>query len=185
MMAEDGTNGTMDTSGGANDDDRKLFAGGLAQEATEKDITDYFCKYGEVTSVNLKMDQMTGRSRGFAFVVFKDVDTLTAVLSQDHAIKGKKVAVKRLHQKEARFTSASSKTPPSLRMSLGSILANTVKLWKSKGQLIAAKTVNPRTFASLPSTRRNQQMHCSKRVLLLSTDKKWRSRKLPLNPTVA
>ena len=86
----------MDTSAGGNDDDRKLFAGGLAQEATEKDITDYFGKFGEVTSVNLKMDQMTGRSRGFAFVVFKDVDTLTAVLSQDHAIKGKKVAVKKV-----------------------------------------------------------------------------------------
>ena len=91
----DETNG-MDTSTGGNDDDRKLFAGGLAQEATEKDITDYFGKFGEVTSVNLKMDQMTGRSRGFAFVVFKDVDTLTAVLSQDHAIKGKKVAVKKV-----------------------------------------------------------------------------------------
>ena len=92
-MADD-SNG-MDTSTG-NDDDRKLFAGGLAQEATEKDITDYFGKFGEVASVNLKMDQMTGRSRGFAFVVFKDVDTLTAVLSQDHAIKGKKVAVKKV-----------------------------------------------------------------------------------------
>ena len=92
-MADD-SNG-MDTSTG-NDDDRKLFAGGLAQEATEKDITDYFGKFGEVASVNLKMDQMTGRSRGFAFVVFKEVDTLTAVLNQDHAIKGKKVAVKKV-----------------------------------------------------------------------------------------
>ena len=71
-MADDGTNGSMDTSGNAgNDDDRKLFAGGLAQEATEKDINEYFSKFGEVVSVNLKMDQMTGRSRGFAFVVFK------------------------------------------------------------------------------------------------------------------
>ena len=47
-MAEDGTNG-MDTSNPQqNDDDRKLFAGGLAQEATEKDITEYFSKFGEV-----------------------------------------------------------------------------------------------------------------------------------------
>jgi len=89
-MAEDGTNGNMDTSERQNDDDRKLFAGGLAQEATEKDITDYFSKFGEVVSVNLKMDQMTGRSRGFAFVVFKDVETLNKVLQEEHAIKGKK-----------------------------------------------------------------------------------------------
>ena len=47
-MAEDGTNG-MDTSNPQqNDDDRKLFAGGLAQEATEKDITEYFGKFGKV-----------------------------------------------------------------------------------------------------------------------------------------
>ena len=45
-------------------------------QATEKDITEYFGKFGEVTSVNLKMDQMTGRSRGFAFVVFVEIDTL-------------------------------------------------------------------------------------------------------------
>ena len=66
-------------------------------QATEKDITEYFGKFGEVASVNLKMDQMTGRSRGFAFVVFVEVDTLTTVLSQDHAIKGKKVAVKKVN----------------------------------------------------------------------------------------
>ena len=49
MSEDDHTNGTMDTSG-ANDDDRKLFAGGLAQEATEKDITEYFSKFGEVSN---------------------------------------------------------------------------------------------------------------------------------------
>ena len=36
-MADDGTNGNMDTSGSQqNDDDRKLFAGGLAQEVCYK-----------------------------------------------------------------------------------------------------------------------------------------------------
>ena len=86
----------MNTSTG-NDYDRKLFAGGLDQEATEKDITDYFGEFGEVTSVNLKMDKMTGTSRGFAFVEFKEVDTLTAVMSKDHVIMGKKVVAKKVH----------------------------------------------------------------------------------------
>ena len=95
-MVDNGTNRNLDTSGTQqNDDDRKIFAGGLAQEATEKDITEYFCKFGEVASVNLKVDQMN-RSRGFAFVVFVEVETLTAVLSKDHHfIKGKKVSVKK------------------------------------------------------------------------------------------
>ena len=101
-MADDGSNGNMDTSGGQNDDDRKLFAGGLAQEATEKDIKDYFAGFGEVASVNLMMDQKTGRSRGFAYVVFNEVETLNTVLTQDHAIKGKNVAVKKAEPKEKR-----------------------------------------------------------------------------------
>ena len=110
-MADDGSNGNMDTSGGQNDDDRKLFAGGLAQEATEKDIKDYFAGFGEVASVNLKMDQMTGRSRGFAFVVFNEVETLNTVLAQDHAIKGKKVAVKKAASKQGKIYIGKFKDP--------------------------------------------------------------------------
>ena len=58
-----GDEASQDAQIKVNDDDRKLFAGGLAQEATEKDLTEYFAKFGEVSSVTLKMDQMTGRSR--------------------------------------------------------------------------------------------------------------------------
>ena len=72
-----------------------IFVGGLPQEATEKDIKDYFAVFGEVASVNLKKDRMTGRSRRFAFVGFKEVETLNTVLTQDHTIKGQKVAVKK------------------------------------------------------------------------------------------
>ena len=80
-------------------------------KATEKDITEYFGKFGEVASVNLKMDQMTGRSRGFAFVVFQEVDTLNTVLSQDHAIKGKKVAVKKAASKQGKIYIGKFKDP--------------------------------------------------------------------------
>jgi len=85
------TNGGGEDKSGMSDDDRKLFAGGLPQEASEADLKDYFSGFGNVTSVNLKMDQMTGRSRGFAFVVFDTVETLESVLAKEHAIKGKKV----------------------------------------------------------------------------------------------
>jgi RNA recognition motif-containing protein len=59
MSEENTANGGNTTS----EDDRKLFVGGLPQEATEDDIKEYFAGFGEVASVNLKMDQMTGRSR--------------------------------------------------------------------------------------------------------------------------
>ena len=76
-----------------NDDDRKLFVGSLAQEANEKDITEYFESFGEVILVDLKRN-WKGRSRRFAFVVFKDVETLNKVLAkQGHMIKGQKVFV--------------------------------------------------------------------------------------------
>jgi len=71
-----------------NDDDRKLFVGGLPQEAKDTDIKEYFSTFGEIENVNLKTDPNTGRSRGFAFVVFEDADALTAATKQDaHVVK--------------------------------------------------------------------------------------------------
>jgi len=90
-------------NGKGNEDDRKIFAGGLPQEATEEDIREYFATFGEVSSVNLKMDPVTGRSRGFAFIVFATEEVLTALLEQEHAIKGKKVAVKKAASKQGKI----------------------------------------------------------------------------------
>ena len=45
------------------EDDRKLFCGALPQEAKDTDIKEYFSTFGEIDSVNLKMDPVTGRSR--------------------------------------------------------------------------------------------------------------------------
>ena len=103
-MAEDGTNGMDTTNPQQNDDDCKLFAGGLAQDATEKDISEYFSKFGKVVYVNLKIDHRTGGSRGWAIVLFQDVDTLSNVLAkEEHIIKDKKVFVqKSLSSKEGK-----------------------------------------------------------------------------------
>lgn len=85
------------------EDDRKLFAGGLPQDANENDLREYFGNYGTVASVTLKMDPTTGRSRGFAFVVFEDVDSLQSALGQEHSIKNKKVAVKKAASKQGKI----------------------------------------------------------------------------------
>ena len=72
------------------EDDRKLFVGALPQEAKDSDIKEYFETYGEIENVNLKMDAMTGRSRGFAFVIFKAVEGIDSALQQDaHVVKVK------------------------------------------------------------------------------------------------
>ncbi|XP_030752221.1 RNA-binding protein squid isoform X2 [Sitophilus oryzae] len=73
------------------DDDKKLFIGGLSWETTDKDLREYFSKYGEIESINVKTDSLTGRSRGFAFIVFKDAESIEKVTAErDHTINGKK-----------------------------------------------------------------------------------------------
>ena len=52
------------------EDDRKLFVGALPQEAKEEDIKEYFGQFGEIENINLKIDQMTGRSRYLIFQRF-------------------------------------------------------------------------------------------------------------------
>ena len=48
----------------------RLFVGNLPYQTLENDLQDYFAQAGAVTSVNLMMDKITGKSRGFAFVEF-------------------------------------------------------------------------------------------------------------------
>merc|ERR1712233_256496 len=71
------------------EDDRKLFVGGLPQEAKDLDIKEYFGQYGEIDNINLKTDPHTGRSRGFAFIVFKDTEGLKAEAKQGKIYVGK------------------------------------------------------------------------------------------------
>jgi RNA recognition motif-containing protein len=46
----------------------KLFVGNLSFNTTENDLQDAFAEFGNVTEVNIMMDRMTNRPRGFAFV---------------------------------------------------------------------------------------------------------------------
>ena len=48
----------------------RLFVGNLSYQTMENDLQDYFAQAGVVTSVNLMLDKITGKSRGFAFVEF-------------------------------------------------------------------------------------------------------------------
>jgi hypothetical protein len=73
-------------------EERKLFVGGLSWESGEPELAEYFGQYGEVESVNLKMDPNTGKSRCFAFIVYKAGAGLKACFEQsEHAINSKKV----------------------------------------------------------------------------------------------
>jgi cold-inducible RNA-binding protein len=46
----------------------KLFVGGISFNTTERDLQEAFGPHGTVSEVNVIMDRMTGKSKGFAFV---------------------------------------------------------------------------------------------------------------------
>src|SRR2546423_13390232 len=64
--------------------DNRLFVGNLAYQTAENDLQDYFSQIGAVTSVNLMMDKMTGKSRGFAFVEFASAEDANKAIEQFH-----------------------------------------------------------------------------------------------------
>lgn len=47
----------------------KLYVGNMSYDTTEEELRTLFAQAGTVTSVDLIKDRMTGRSKGFAFVV--------------------------------------------------------------------------------------------------------------------
>lgn len=49
-----------------------IYVGNLSYEATEDDLRQAFEAHGEVTSVSVIKDKMTGKSRGFGFVEMSD-----------------------------------------------------------------------------------------------------------------
>lgn len=58
---------------------RKLFIGGLPAAATKEDLMQYFGQYGEVEMCTIKTDQFSGASRGFGFLIFKEVSAVDQV----------------------------------------------------------------------------------------------------------
>ncbi|XP_055630137.1 RNA-binding protein squid-like [Toxorhynchites rutilus septentrionalis] len=84
--------------------DRKLFVGGISPETTEKELKEHFVQYGEIEDISLRTDRNTGRSRGFAFIVFKEADYLDAVIAAgDHIIKGKKIDAKKAKARQGKI----------------------------------------------------------------------------------
>ena len=71
------------------EDERKLFAGGFPEDATEAEIKGHFGQFGEIETVTF------GRSRGFCSIVYKSVDSLEAAVAAEHTISNKRVFVEK------------------------------------------------------------------------------------------
>jgi cold-inducible RNA-binding protein len=61
---------------------KKLYVGNLNYATTEAEISDLFGTVGEVLSVNLITDRMTGRSKGFAFVEMSEASAAQQAIDQ-------------------------------------------------------------------------------------------------------
>jgi RNA recognition motif-containing protein len=78
------------------------FLGGLTWDTTQDDLREYFSNFGNILDCSIKHDPTTGRSRGFAFLVFDRKDIVDKILSQsEHFVKGRKVDPKPAHRRLA------------------------------------------------------------------------------------
>jgi cold-inducible RNA-binding protein len=62
----------------------RLFVGNLSYQTGENELQDYFAQAGAVKSVNLMMDKITGKSRGFAFIEFSTPEEAQKAIEQFH-----------------------------------------------------------------------------------------------------
>lgn len=77
------------------DNHPKIFMGGLPNVDSEY-LTNYFSKYGKVLDVNVMVDPVTKKSRGFGFLTFETEDAVDSVCSEHYVvISNKKVECKR------------------------------------------------------------------------------------------
>ncbi|GJV04834.1 heterogeneous nuclear ribonucleoprotein 1-like protein [Tanacetum coccineum] len=73
-------------------DEGKLFIGGISWETSEEKLKEYFGNYGDISQTVIMRDKISGRPRGFGFVVFSDPSVLDNVLQQKHTIDGRTVS---------------------------------------------------------------------------------------------
>ena len=61
---------------------KKLYAGNLSYTTTENTLRELFAAVGEVESVSIITDRMSGRSKGFGFVEMATEAAAQAAISQ-------------------------------------------------------------------------------------------------------
>ena len=82
----------------------KLFVGNVSFNTTENDLQDLFAAHGPVTSVDLIVDRMSGRPRGFAFVTMETREAGEAAIAALHgkAVDGRNLTVNEARPREER-----------------------------------------------------------------------------------
>merc|ERR1719435_470722 len=93
-----GRGGGRGREGGDNPDEqnRKLFVGGLSYETTDEGFRQHFEQWGEVVDCVIMRDRETKKSKGFGFITYKEVSMIDeAQRSRPHHLDGRDVDTKR------------------------------------------------------------------------------------------
>lgn len=77
----------------------KLYVGNFPLDVTENDLRDMVSQHGPVNEINVIMDKVTGRARGFAFVTMNTQEGANAAVL---ALNGKEWKGRALTVNEAR-----------------------------------------------------------------------------------
>jgi cold-inducible RNA-binding protein len=74
---------------------KKLYVGNLSYNVTDDALRELFSSVGEVTSVNVITDRMTGRSRGFGFVEMAESEAANQAINQlnGRMLEGREIKV--------------------------------------------------------------------------------------------
>ena len=71
---------------------RKIFVHGLGWDATNETLTSAFKQYGQIEECNVVTDKITGRSKGYGFVLFKTRSGARKALKQPQKKIGNRMA---------------------------------------------------------------------------------------------
>ena len=73
----------------------KLYVGNLPYETTESELQELFAGAGQVNTVSIVRDRMTGQARGFAFVEMSDAEGAQRAIAElnQHQMGGRSLTV--------------------------------------------------------------------------------------------
>ena len=81
-----------------------IYVGNLPYKITDADLRGLFATYGEVSSVSMVKDKMTGQSKGFGFVEMPNAAEATAAIQglNEKAVQGRNIKVNEAKPREDR-----------------------------------------------------------------------------------
>jgi heterogeneous nuclear ribonucleoprotein A1/A3 len=73
---------------------RKIFLRGIGPDTSQSLIKDFFTQFGAIEKAEIVVDKNTGKNKGFAFLLFQDINSVNnALASESYEIDGKFVYV--------------------------------------------------------------------------------------------